>query len=210
MREDLTEEQRSAIAYIVPSGYHTPPRWIVERGHQPHIARRAAASGHVLLRRSIAMQPHLPADVVDHLAEDEDFFVRLTLCQSCQDAPHALVLEMYTHWHGLKWPFLRYHPNFARPGLARFADHPDPRLRRAALEDPEAGPELILRLIDDPEVGWWALRDPRLPGQELRRRIGVPDSARDAAANPALPPATMHRLLDLSGVARVAGPSGIR
>ncbi|MFD1311421.1 hypothetical protein [Streptomyces kaempferi] len=205
MREDLTEEQRSAVAYVVPNGYHTPPRWIVERGHQPDIARRAAASGHVLLRRSIAMQRHLPADVVDRLAEDEDFFVKLTLCQSCQEAPHALVLEMYAHWHGLKWTLVRSHPNFAKPGLARFVDHPDARLRRAALDDPEAGPELVLRLIDDPEVGWWALRDPRLPSQELNQRLNVPDSARNAAANPALPPETMHRLLDLSGVANPAG-----
>ncbi|MFE5140035.1 hypothetical protein ACFRDV_20515 [Streptomyces fagopyri] len=110
MREDLTEQQRSAIAYTVPNGYHTPPRWIVEHGHRPHVARRAAASGQVLLRRSIAMQPHLPADVVDRLAEDEDFFVGLTLCESCQDAPHALVLEMYAHWHGLRWAFPRHHP----------------------------------------------------------------------------------------------------
>lgn len=205
MREDLTEEQRSAIAYVVPNGYHTPPRWIVARGHQPDIARRAAASGHVLLRRSIAMQPKLPADVVDQLAEDEDFFVRLTLCQSCQEAPHALVLEMYAHWHGLTSTFLRSHPNFAQPGLARFADHPNARLRRAALDDPEARPELVLRLIDDPAVGWWALRDPRLPGEELHQRLGIPGSARNAAANPALPPETMHRLLDLSGVANPAG-----
>lgn len=201
MREDLTEDQRSAIAYVVPGGYHTPPRWIVERGHEPDVARRAASSGHVLLRRSIAGQRHLPADVVERLAADEDFFVRLTLCESCQEAPHELVLEMYTYWHGLKWSFLRCHPNFARPGLARFADHPNARLRHAALDDPEAGPELVMRLVDDPEVGCWARRDPRLPGEELHRRLGMPGSARDAAANPTLPPATMHRLLDLAGVA---------
>ncbi|NEC91701.1 hypothetical protein [Streptomyces sp. SID12501] len=205
MREDLTEEQRSAIAYVVPHGYHMPPRWIEERGHEPDVARRAAASGHVLLRRSIAGQRHLPADVVDRLAEDEDFFVRLTLCESCEEAPHELVLEMYTYWHGLRWSFLRRHPNFASPGLARFADHPNPRLRRAALDDPEAGPELVLRLIDDPEIGPWARTDPRLPSEELHRHLAVPGYALGAAANPALPPATMHRLLDLAGVANLSG-----
>ncbi|MFI1354827.1 HEAT repeat domain-containing protein [Streptomyces sp. NPDC020898] len=207
MREDLTAEQRSSIAYVVPGGYATTPRWIMERGHEPDVARRAAASGHVLLRRGIAGRRHLPADVVDRLAQDEDFFVKLTLCESCQDAPHELVLEMYTHWHGLRWSFLRVHPNFARPGLARFVDHPNPRLRRAALDDPEAGPELVMRLIDDPdaEVARWALRDPRLPTEELHRRLGVPASARDAAANPTLAPETMHRLLDLAGVANPSG-----
>ncbi|MYV72423.1 hypothetical protein GT352_00390 [Streptomyces sp. SID1046] len=206
MREDLTEEQRSAIAYVVPHGYHMPPTWIVEHGHEPAVARRAAASGHVLLRRSIAMQRDLPADVVDLLARDEDFFVKLTLCQSCAQAPHELVVEMYAYWHGLTWSFLRSHPNFAMPGLARYADHPNPRLRHAALDDPDAGPDLVMKLIDDPAVGCWALRDPRLPAGELLRRLTVPGSAWYAAANPALPPATMHRLLDLAGV----GPAPVR
>ncbi|MEV7547737.1 hypothetical protein AB0O29_35105, partial [Streptomyces sp. NPDC089915] len=103
MREDLTEEQRSAIAYVVPHGYHVPPRWIAERGHEPQVARRAARSGHVLLRRSIAMLERLPADVVDLLAADEDFFVKLTLCQYGDKAPHDLVVEMYACWHGLTW-----------------------------------------------------------------------------------------------------------
>ncbi|MFF0218556.1 hypothetical protein [Streptomyces vinaceus] len=208
LREDLTEEQRSAIAYVVPHGYHTPPRWVTERGHEPEVARRAAASGHVLIRRSIAMQERLPADVVELLARDEDFFVKLTLCEHCPDAPHELVVEMYAHWHGLRWSLLRHHPNFARPGLARYADHPNPRLRRAALDDPDAGPGLVLRLADDPAVATWAVRDPRLPADELLRRLTLPGSAFAAAANPALPPAEMHRLLDLAGVA--AGDRGAR
>ncbi|WP_406075899.1 hypothetical protein [Streptomyces virginiae] len=206
MREDLTEELRSAIAYVVPHGYHVPPRWVVERGHEPAVARRAAASGHVLLRRSIAMRRDLLADVVDLLARDEDFFVKLTLCEYGDQAPHELVVEMYAYWHGLKWDSLRFHPNFAMPGLARYADHPNPRLRHAALDDPDAGPDLVMKLIDDPDVGGWALRDPRLPAGELLRRLTLPGSAWCAAANPALPPATMHRLLDLAGV----GPAPVR
>ncbi|GHE45694.1 hypothetical protein CP980_34365 [Streptomyces vinaceus] len=206
MREDLTEAQRSAITYVVPHGYHTPPRWIVESGHEPEVARRAATSEHVLLRRSIAMQQHLPDDVVKRLASDEDFFVKLTLCQYGDKAPHDLVVEMYAHWHGLTWSNLRFHPNFAKPGLARYADHPNPRLRHAALDDPDGGPDLVMQLIDDPEVGPWALRDPRLPSGELLRRLALPGSARHAAANPALSPAEMHRLLDLAGVTSPPDP----
>lgn len=199
-REDLTEEQRAAIAYIVPSGYTYPPKWIEEKGHDPAVARRAAASSHVLLRRSIAMTRRLPPDVVDLLAKDEDFFVKLTLCESCPDAPHDLVIEMYTYWHGLRWSFLMSHPNFAKPGLARFADHPNPRLRHAALHDPDGGRDLVLRLADDPVVGGWAVSDSRLPQDELVRRLGTPRHAMAAARNPALPAETMHRLLDLAGV----------
>lgn len=199
-REELTEEQRAGIDYVVPGGHTWPPKWIRERGHEPAVARRAAASGHVLLRRSIALARRLPSDVVDLLAADEDFFVRLTLCESCPDAPHELVIEMYTYWHGLRWGLLLRHPNFAGPGLARFADHPNCRLRHAALYDPDGGAELVLRLADDPYVAPWAVSDPRLPAAELVRRLGDPRHARAAARNPALPPEAMHRLLDLAGV----------
>ena len=201
-REELTEEQRAAIAYVVPNGYTWPPGWIRERGHEPEVARRAAASRHVLLRRSIAMTRHLPPDVVELLTGDEDFFVKLTLCESCQEAPHDLLIEMYAYWHGLRWSLLTRRPNFARPGLARFADDPNPRLRHAALHDPDGGPDLVLKLADDPYVGRWAVSDPRLPADELTRRLRDPRHATAAARNPALPVEAMHHLLDLA-----AGPA---
>ena len=201
-REDLTEEQRAAIAYVVPNKHTWPPKWIEERGHEPEVARRAAASGHVLLRRSIAMAGQLPPDVVARLAADEDFFVKLTLCEYCPDAPHDLVIEMYAYWHGLRWSLLMRHPNFAGPGLARFADDPNPRLRHAALHDPDGGPDLLLKLADDPYVGRWAVSDPRLPNDELARRLHDRRYASAAARNPALPVETMHHLLDLA-----AGPA---
>lgn len=106
---------------------------------------------------------------------------------------------------GARWSLLRGHSNFARAGLARFAGDPHARLRRAALDDPEAGGDLVLRLVDDPDVGAFALRDARLPTAELHRRLNIPGSARHAAGNPALTPAMMHRLLDLADVATVTG-----
>ncbi|GHH82598.1 hypothetical protein GCM10018781_67850 [Kitasatospora indigofera] len=195
MREDLTEAQRAAVPYTLPD-VPRAPHWIRERAREPEAARRIAASAHAGLRRVLAMQPHLPEDVVARLAADEDPWVRRILCDHCQDAPHELLVELYATAQDRNWSALRRHHNFARPGLARFADHPDPRLRHAALDDPEAGPELPLRLADDPEVGVWAVRDPRLPAGELLRRLALPGSAFAAAANPALPPAVMHRLVD--------------
>ncbi|MGW6918353.1 hypothetical protein ACWGB8_31745 [Kitasatospora sp. NPDC054939] len=197
MREDLTEEQRASIAYSV-EGHGPWPTWVEEQTTQPDAARRIAASAHVGLRRALARQPKLPADVVARLAADEDPRVRRYLCERCPDAPHDLLVELYATAQDRNWSALRRHRNFARPGLARFAGDPNPRLRRAALDDPQAGPELVLRLADDPEVGVWAVRDPRLPADELLRRLTLPVSACAAAANPALPPARMHRLVDLA------------
>ncbi|OIJ68321.1 hypothetical protein WN71_007815 [Streptomyces mangrovisoli] len=199
MREDLTEEQRAAIAVEVPDSDWVPrPRWIQERATDPRTALRIAESRHVGLRRALAMQPHLPPEVVARLAADKDPWVRRDLCDHCQDAPHELLVEIYATAEDRGWSALRYHPNFARPGLARFWDHPNHRLRLAALDDPQAGPELPSRLADDPEVGVWAVRDPRLPPDELLRRLTLPGSAFAAAANPALPSAWMHQLIDLA------------
>ncbi|MET8446771.1 hypothetical protein [Streptomyces sp. NPDC005209] len=198
MREDLTEEQRASISCEIPP-WVPEPRWIQDQATEPEHALRIAASAHVGLRRALAMQPHLPDDVVARLAADEDPEVRNLLCHHCQDAPHELLVEVYATAEDRSWSRLRGQPNFARPGLARFADDPNPRLRHAALDDPDAGPELPLRLADDPEVGEWAVRDPRFPADELLRRLTLPSSARAAAANPTLPPAVMHQLLDLAG-----------
>ncbi|GAA1189743.1 hypothetical protein F4556_006705 [Kitasatospora gansuensis] len=198
MREELTEDQRTVIPCTVWQHFWSPPSWIARQATDPEAARRIAGSAHVGLRRVLAAQPHLAPDVVALLAADEDEWVRRTLAERCEDAPHELLVELYATVQDRNWSVYRYHRNFARPGLARFADDPNPRLRHAALDDPEAGPELVLRLADDPEVGGWAVRDPRLPADELLRRLTLPAQASAAAGNPALPVAVMHRLLDLA------------
>ncbi|WP_053644885.1 hypothetical protein [Streptomyces sp. XY431] len=198
MREELTEEQRAVIPCTVWQHFWSPPSWIARQANDPDAARRIARSVHVGLRRVLAAQPHLPPDVVALLAADEDEWVRRTLAERCEDAPHELLLELYATVQDRHWSGYRRHRNFARPGLARFAEDPNPRLRQAALDDPEAGPELVLRLADDPEVGGWAVRDPRLPADELLRRLALPAHASAAAGNPALPVEVMHLLLNLA------------
>ncbi|MGV9270704.1 hypothetical protein ACWDRR_39400 [Kitasatospora sp. NPDC003701] len=197
MREELTEGQRTEIPCTAWQHFWSPPSWIARHATDPEAARRIARSAHVGLRRVLAAQPHLAPDVVALLAADEDEWVRRTLAERCEDAPHELLVELYATVQDRYWSGYRHHRNFARPGLARLADDPNPRLRHAALDDPEAGPELVLRLADDPEVGGWAVSDPRLPAEELLRRLTLPAQASAAACNPALPVAVMHRLLDL-------------
>jgi hypothetical protein len=87
--------------------------------------------------------------------------VKLTPADRCLDAPHELIIEMFSYWHGLRWSFLRNRPNFVRNGIAAdFAVHSNARLRWAALDDPEASPELIEALSHDPSsiVYPWAIR----------------------------------------------------
>lgn len=200
--------------------------------------RQLASSAKLLIRRSVARAVHLPPDVVDLLARDEDRVVRLFLTESCDDAPGDLLLDVWTWWPGsFSFPGRpRNHPNFLRDGLLRFADDPRPRMRLLALDDPASGDDLVERFSRDPdnEVRGRAARDPRLspdPAVRLaqdtawevchpaRRNPALPpaslvsllldeNSAQDAARNPALPVTVMHRMIALAG--RRRGPTRTR
>jgi len=203
MREDLSEQQRAAIAYVVPDGYHHVPDWLTRLTEDPQAIAEYARSSHVLIRRSVAMARRLPPETVALLAGDEDFFVKLTLAQCCDDAPHELIIEMFSYWHGLKWSFLSNRPNFVRNGMAAdFATAPNPRLRWAALHDPTASPEIVEALSRDPDgaVYPWAISDPRLALTRLHDALGTSRTALAAARNPVLPESVMHQLLDYVGV----------
>ncbi|MGW0395871.1 hypothetical protein ACWDYJ_34375 [Streptomyces sp. NPDC003042] len=201
LRGDLTEEQRTAIDYTVTEGRHPVPVWVEERFGDLDALREIAVSSHVLLRRGVTRAPELPVDVIERLAADDDYYVRLMLCEN-DHAPHELLVEMFTDWHGLSWGLLASRRNFARPGLARFADDPNYRLRYAALFDPEAEPQLVERLSHDENdtVRRHAVADPRLPYTRLIEMLGEGEMSRTAALNPALPVELMHQLLDIAGV----------
>ncbi|MET9427234.1 MULTISPECIES: PE-PGRS family protein [unclassified Streptomyces] len=230
----LTERQRAAVrgVEVGPHDHHDPLRWVQDRYGDPDEMRRCAASGHVLLRRSAATARSLPADVVERLAADEDFAVRLMLAERCAEAPGHLLLEMWESWEGRSAHRMPEHPNFPRAGLVRYADDPRPRMREAALLDPGCPAEVVERLSRDPEEAvrrralddprlsvesvvrltgdpaWWvrnaAVRDPRVPAEVLAGLLEERQTADEAAANPALPEAAMHALMDRAGLPDVA------
>ncbi|GLX19560.1 hypothetical protein [Streptomyces lavendulae] len=227
LRPDLDEEQRAAVRHAFDPALMSYTLPWVERLHGDTDAmRRLAASSHPLVRRSVARARHLPPDVVQRLARDEDRPVRLFLAESCDDAPAELLLEVWRWWDGsLSHPDRpRGHPNFPRTGLLRHAADPAGRMRRLALDDPESTPADVARLTRDPEaevrrraaedprlspadavrllndpdaaVRGSAVRSPRLPARVLAGLLHDPDTAREAVTNPAIPAPTLHRLLD--------------
>ncbi|WP_439675219.1 hypothetical protein [Embleya sp. MST-111070] len=194
-REDLTEEQRALIDYTIPEGRQRGLGWIRSRLDDPDVVRRAATSGHVLLRRNAAEAAHLPPDLLARLAADPDYFVRLTLCRANDDAPSELLVDMYASGG---WGYLVLRPNFPTVGMARYADDPNPRLRTVSLRDPEIAPDVIARLTRDP-VEWVresAITDPRLPLDRLLELLDDPGTAAVAARNPGLGEERMHAMLD--------------
>ncbi|MFH8387686.1 hypothetical protein ACH4E7_43550 [Kitasatospora sp. NPDC018058] len=186
--------------------------------------RRYAASPHLLVRRSVACAKNLPADVVELLAQDEDFVVRLFLAENCAQAPAELLLEMWQRWNGYSAARMVEHPNFPRQNTVHYADHTHPSLRQLALDDPASTAELVerlsrdtdwgvrrralrderlstasvIRLLDDPQ--WFAREaaaaDRRLPTRVLSALLHDAGTAASAAANLAIPEAVMHHLLN--------------
>lgn len=210
-RADLTEDQRAAIRIDFDPGIHYYPLdWIVELHHDHGAMRRLAASSHPLVRRSVARARHLPPDVVERLARDEDRVVQLFLAESCDDAPADMLMRVWQWWTGsLSTPDRpRGHPNFPRQNLLRYADDPNPRMRRLALDDPESTPELVERLTRDPseEVRYRAATDPRLSAVAAARLLEDPrDNVRHAAAlHPRLPVRILTGLLRDAGNAETA------
>lgn len=162
--------------------------------------RQLATSTNLWIRRSVARAPRLPEDVADRLAHDQDRVVRLFLAESCDDAPAEMLLEVWTWWTGsLSFPGRpRNHPNFPRYNLLRFANDPDPRMRRLALDDPASTPALVAEFSRDAdaEVRADVAKDPRLaPGDAARLIEDVDQRVRQAAqTHPSLP---RHALVGL-------------
>ncbi|MFF3609723.1 hypothetical protein [Streptomyces sp. NPDC002463] len=235
LRPDLSEEQRAAVRYAFDpeSMSHTLP-WVESLHGDVDAMRRLAVSSHPFIRRTVARARHLPPDVVERLARDEDRTVRLFLAESCDDAPAEMLLEVWHWWDGsFSHPDRpRSHPNFPRTNLLRHIGDPDGRMRRLALDDPESTPADVARLTRDPEaevrrraaedpglspvdavrllndpvahVRETAMRNPRLPSRVLAGLLHDPDAARVAVANPAIPVPALHRLLDAAAGAVTA------
>ena len=81
-RSDLTEGERAAIDYLIDERDRLDPlHWVYEVTDTDRL-RELAGSGNVLIRRSLADNRHLPQDVVDLLSADDDFAVRILLCEN--------------------------------------------------------------------------------------------------------------------------------
>ncbi|MGB2570801.1 hypothetical protein ACPFP2_20460 [Micromonospora citrea] len=203
LRPELTEQQRAAIDYQVDPGTRvTVPTWFSRRLDDLDLLRRCAHSAHVGLRRFAATSRWLPPDLVALLAADEDFAVRLMLCEHHPDPPGGLLLATYLEREAYSLARLLRHPNFPTVGLARLADSPAPRARALVAHDPQAPPALIERLSHDdtPEVRSAMARDGRLPLQRLMQLFDDRELAGSAAANPRLPVPMMLRVLTDAGV----------
>jgi hypothetical protein len=201
----LSEEQRAGIAIDVSTatghGHYGPRRGCHADGHTvvderpPPLgdALRWARSVNPLLRRRAARQPELPAELVTVLAGDPDLGVRVLLAQHHPGAPPELLLRCFLEYTGCGRRRLSELPGFPVDGLAAYADHRDPAVRRLVALDPRAAGDLVERLCADPDPGVRRAMAacPRLPVPRILALLGHAELAGAAAANPALPAGRM-------------------
>jgi len=161
-------------------------------------ATRWARSVNPLLRRRAARNAELPADVVNVLAQDPDLGVRVLLAQHHPAAPAALLLRSYLEYRGCGRDRLSALPQFPTEGLAGFADHDDPAVRRLVALDPDAAQDVVARLLHDADhtVRQAMASCPRLPAHHIAALLDNPELAEAAATNPALPVPQMWSIVD--------------
>ncbi|BDM70159.1 hypothetical protein HEK616_36460 [Streptomyces nigrescens] len=204
LRPELSEARRAAIDFTVTPYTTGDVDWVAAGIADQDVLHRAATSTHPLLRRAAARSPHLPPDLLRHLAEDTDDLVRTHLAIYHPDTPEEVLMSVYARLGGTFSAWMATgHPRFPRDGLAaRYANHPNGIYRQLAVRDPAASPELIERLSHDPDV-WTrqaAAGDPRLPLPRLLEALALPELACSAGTNPALPPDEMAAVMDKAGV----------
>lgn len=196
MRPELSEQQRAAIGYQVSTNDRLPRlAWVLEADGEQ--LQRYVSSAHPGLRRSAACNEKLTADQIATLAADDDFPVRLLLCENQDAVPTDLVVRTYLEARVITRGQLLSHPAIIGADLTRYADSPHWGARALVVLDRRAPADLIERLSRDEHSGVrnWVARDARLSQQRLLELLDDPVTAEAAAANPNLPVELMTAIL---------------
>lgn len=204
-RRGLDPELRESIAVDYDDGGTEFVGWLLraeDLSAHDHLA--CARSRHQVFRKTLAMRPGLPDDIVEILADDDSFAVRLFVCERQSNAPGRLLARTVEQWPSFsRWDMFA-HDNFPADGAARLACSDEPRDRAAAPVHPGLSAETIEALLadDDGCVRRRAATNPALPIDRLVGLLGSADPrvAGGAAANRRLPVATMHQVLNYAGL----------
>ncbi|MFF3468125.1 hypothetical protein [Streptomyces sp. NPDC002619] len=163
-----------------------------------------ARSRHQIFRKTLAMRPDLPEEIVEILAADESFAVRLFVCERQPNAPGWLLTQIVEQWTSYsRWDMLA-HKNFPADAATRLACSDEPHDRAVAAAHPGLLADTLEALLtdDDDTVRRRAATNPAIPADRLIELLGSADSvvAAGTAANRMLPVVTMRQMVDQAGL----------
>ncbi|MCX4580137.1 hypothetical protein OHB41_44640 [Streptomyces sp. NBC_01571] len=178
--------------------------WLLTESLSDQDRLALARSRHQIFRKTLAMRPDLPDEIVEILAGDESFAVRLFVCERQPNAPGRLLAQIAEQWTSYsRWDMLA-HKNFPAEAADRLARSAEVRDRAVAAAHPGLPADTVEALLTDDEatVRGRAATNPAVPADRLIELLGAADSAvaAGAAANRLLPVTTMHHLLDQAGL----------
>ncbi|GLY06309.1 hypothetical protein [Actinoplanes sp. NBRC 101535] len=196
MRAGLTEAERAAIDYRVEQGdYLAVPDWVLDADGD--LLTACVRSAHPGLRRAAAFHRDLTAEHIAILAADDDFPVRLLLCEFQAAVPVDVVVRTHLAGTTINIGDLLWHPALRAADLTGYADDPDPGARALVPLDRRAPAGLIERLSHDadPWVRSAVAGDGRLSAERVLELYADPETTAAASANPHLPVTVMERIL---------------
>ncbi|WP_155371700.1 hypothetical protein [Catellatospora vulcania] len=198
--ESTPEDLRTSMDLVVAANNHVPTvGWLAARCEDVELQARYARSPHVIFRRTAACCPHLPADAVAALAEDDDYTVRLHLAENHPDAPGELLVRMVPMGTALTAAAMMRRPQFPADALDRFTRSGLEQHRWLATYSDKLTGEQKARLAADPVPDIRELFDPAYPtAAELIAMLDDPDLEVRcrAAKHRNLPPAVMWQLFE--------------
>ncbi|WP_405827621.1 hypothetical protein [Streptomyces sp. NBC_01176] len=203
-RCDLDPVSRESIPVDYDDGSSKIVDWLLTEDLSDQDRPAFARSRHQIFRKTLAMRPDLPDEIVEILAGDESFAVRLFVCERQPNAPGRLLARIAEQWTGYsRWDMLA-HKNFPAEAADRLARSAEVRDRAVAAAHPGLPASTVEALLTDDEatVRGRAATNPAVPADRLVELLGSADPAvaAGAAANRLLPVITMHRLLDQAGL----------
>ncbi|MEV0136441.1 hypothetical protein AB0H83_49465, partial [Dactylosporangium sp. NPDC050688] len=189
-----------AIDYkLDPRTRTNPVDWLWAQRHDHVLVARYARSRHVVHRRTVARMPGLAAEVVEHLAADEDYAVRLMLAERNGDrVPIDVLVEMLLTWTGWSRAILARNPRVPDAVIEQLSRSEQPDHRWLADYSQRLTDEQRARPAHDPDTtrAAAAAPPPSPTPDELRQQINdpSPDIRAAAARHPSLPEDLMHEL----------------
>ncbi|GAA0904708.1 hypothetical protein [Virgisporangium aurantiacum] len=177
-----------------------PVEWLWEQRHNRALVAEYARSRHVVYRRTVARMPDLAAELVEHLATDEDYAVRLMLAERSGDlVPVDVLVEMLLTWDGYSVYELARNPRIPDAVVDQLSRSEQVRHRWLAHYSGRLTEEQRTRLAHDPDTKLAAAANPLPPPtlDQLRQQLNDPSSDVRAAAasHPDLSSELIHELL---------------